>query len=108
MVIMGCDLVVVSEGLFGLYFVIGFLFCDEELLFLWDWKNNFEIVVKELSIKMNFFGEDCVMLNEVRVFVDWVCFLLYGLVLKDCLGCIKVKGFVYWNDLEKVFNEMIF
>lgn len=105
--ITGCDLAVASEGSFGPHPVLGFVPCDEEILLLYDKKNEIEIVVKELSTKTNFDSSDLYTIEELSGFAKRVLFPSHGLILKNQHGHVVKKGIVTWDELEHQFHETL-
>lgn len=107
MAITGCDLAVSSEGSFGSHPVIGFLPCDEELLFFFDKKRNIEVVVKEVSTKTNFSGEYIHNLDELKNFSNRSQFPSHGMVVKDGHDQVIAKGIKDWTLLVEAFYKAL-
>lgn len=103
----GCDLVIASEGSFGAHPVVGFLPCDEELLLLCDYKNNLEIVVKEISPNTNFASSNITCLTELLSFAESSQFPSHGLIFKDENNKVIAKGITDWSTLTTLYNGAI-
>ena len=78
-----CDLIVASEGSFGPHTTIFFANADEELIMLKDFKNDFEIIVREISLETNFNGQSIANLEELLEFATKVYFPSHALILKS-------------------------
>jgi hypothetical protein len=59
------DLVIASEGSFGAHPSIFFAHANQELVMLKDFKNDLEIIAKEISLETNFNGEKSVQLGDI-------------------------------------------
>lgn len=77
------DLVISNEGSFGPHPVLFFSPCDEEFLYLYDKKNDFEILVKSLSTTTNFCSKELYSEKELVDFLSDVKFPSHGVILKD-------------------------
>ena len=102
----GCELALASEGSFGPHPYIGFIPSDEEILFLYDKKNENEIIVRELSTKTNFDGDDFSSYTKLKEFAKGVLFPSHGIILKDSKSKQIIKGITTWKELEKSFHEL--
>lgn len=100
----GCDLAVSSEGSFGPHPVIGFVPCNEEILYLYDKRHNIEIIVREQSTKTNFSGEDLWNFAELYLFAKKVQFPSHALIVRDLYDRIIEKGITDWDVLKEKFN----
>lgn len=107
MALTGCDLAVSSEGSFGSHPVVGFIPCDEEILFFCDRKHHIEIVVRELSTKTNFAGDDVQDFEALKQFALRAQFPSHGLILKDPSGRVIAKGIADWDKLSEKFNQAL-
>lgn len=101
----GCDLAVASEGSFGPHPYIPFVSCDEEFLFFYDRKNNFEIVAREISLETNFAKEEVSTLENLQAFTDRVLFPSHGLIVKGFHQNIIAKGVTNEKRLKELFME---
>jgi hypothetical protein len=99
------DLVIASEGSFGAHPLIPYAVADEELLMLKDFKNDLEIVVKELSTETNFDSLKVQNDDELAEFANKVGFPHHALILRTDE---KIeKGIKDANTLQAVFTEFI-
>ncbi len=78
----GCDLVLASEGSFGVHPSAFFLPANEEWLLLLDRKNGLEIHARHLSLETNFSGQEFSSLEELEAFACKVGFPSHGLILR--------------------------
>lgn len=101
------DLAVSSEGSFGPHPVIGFIPCDEEILYWMDTKNGIEIYVKELSTSTNFASQKFKAFKEVKDFAIQCKFPSHGLIVKDEKDSVIAKGIRDWKKLESSFRKAI-
>jgi len=95
------DLVVSSEGSFGIHPTFLFAHADEEWLIFMDRKNNLEIFVREISTETNFGSCTVSNLEELNDFAKKSLFPEHGLVVKDSFDSpyrIK-KGILNWDCL---------
>lgn len=104
-----CDLGIASEGSFGNHPVIHFLPADEELLMLYDKKNEATFVCRELSVETNFKGAYISSLSDLKDFATKVKFPSHGLILRKSKDCKEeiIKGILDWNFLVNAFNNLI-
>ncbi len=102
-----CDLAVASEGSFGPHPTLGFINADDEILLFIDTKNNLEIVVRELSLKTNFNGEEIKIEEDLMAFATKVKFPGHGLILRKAHGDNSeiVKGIIDPDVLKNCFTE---
>lgn len=98
------DVVVASEGSFGPHPYIPFSVADEEFLMLKDFRNDFEIVVKELSMETNFDALDVNSLSELLHFASKVGFPEHALILKTD-NSIE-KGIKNIETLQSLFSQL--
>lgn len=104
-----CDLGVASEGSFGPHPSMFFVSADDELLIFIDKKNDFEIIVRELSIETNFNGQEIKTEAELLEFARSVQFPSHGLILrkgKDKNSDI-VKGITDIKRLKEAFYGLM-
>jgi hypothetical protein len=78
-----CDLVIASEGSFGAHPSIFFAQADDELVMLKDFKNDLEIVARELSLETNFNGKIIESQYDLMEFAKKVQFLSHAIILKS-------------------------
>lgn len=77
------DLIISSEGSFGAHPSLFFAHADEEFVMIKDFKNNIEIVAREISLETNFNGQIINNQNELLEFAQKVSFPSHGLILKS-------------------------
>lgn len=103
------DLALASEGSFGNHPSIFFASANEEILILYDKKNDFEIIVKELSKDTNFQAAEINTEHELKSFITNAKFPSHGLILrksKDDFNEI-VKGIIHPAALQKSVDHFI-
>lgn len=76
------DLVLASEGSFGAHPTIFFAQANQELVMLKDFKNDIEIVAREISLETNFNGQKISNETELIDFAKRVNFPSHALILK--------------------------
>jgi hypothetical protein len=94
----GCDLAVASEGSFGPHPEIYFLPCNEEVLVLYDKKNDLEIISSVRSTDTNYSGSLVHTLKELTDFSQKAGFPSHALILKDSETNFK--------DIKKGIDDM--
>lgn len=99
----GGEVVIVSEGLFGLYLELLFLVCNEEFLFLVVLFEEVEIFVCECLMEINFLKEMVVDEELLFFVVGCVGFLFYGLIFWIFGISVLIKGIVNWEVLFDMF-----
>ncbi|MCR9171600.1 MAG: hypothetical protein NXI10_03850 [bacterium] len=107
MEVTGCDLVVASEGSFGNHPALFFVPADEEFLFLFDAKNNLEIVARHISTETNFGGEIIDDTVSLMLFAEKAKFPEHALIIKNSEKdwvYIK-KGIQNEKELRSAFDE---
>lgn len=77
------DLVVATEGSFGAHPSIFIAHANTELIMLKDFKNDLEIVAKEISLDTNFNGQKISTEADLLEFAKKVKFPSHGLILKN-------------------------
>lgn len=77
-----CDLVIASEGSFGAHPSLFFAHVNEELIMLKDFKNDIEIVAKEVSMETNFNGKTINSEDDLLEFAKRVSFPSHAIILK--------------------------
>ena len=109
MELVGCDMAIASEGSFGAHPSIPFIPADDELVFLFDKKNNLEFIARELSTDTNFNGVAICTNDELVDFANSVKFPSHGLIIKkskDDFTELK-KGITDWNHLQDSFQYFV-
>ena len=103
-----CDLVVASEGSFGAHPTIFFAQANEELIMLKDFKNNLEIVAREISMDTNFNGQKVENEAELIAFSKKVNFPSHGIILKPSEKNYSkiLKGIVFEEILIANFYDL--
>ena len=81
--ITNCDLIVASEGSFGPHPSIFFAHADDELVMLKDFKNDLEIVGREISLETNFNGALINNYDDLNEFIEKVSFPSHRVILKS-------------------------
>ena len=103
-----CDLVIASEGSFGAHPTLFFATANEESVMLKDFKNNLEIVAREISFETNFDGKTILTELELIEFTIKVNFPSHGIILKS--GEHNPTKIIKENylkvDLLKNFNKL--
>lgn len=104
-----CDLVLASEGSFGMHPTAFFIPADFELLLLVDKRNMFEVKANLISAATNFFGEEIKSLTQLLQFCEKVGFPEHAIILKDSKENFTeiVKGIHDPNQLEQCFEKLI-
>jgi hypothetical protein len=82
-ILTNCDLVIASEGSFGAHPSIFFAQADDELVMLKDFKNDLEIVARELSLETNFNGKIIETQFDLNEFAKKVQFPSHAIILKS-------------------------
>ncbi|MFT7352937.1 MAG: hypothetical protein ACI9XR_002728 [Flavobacterium sp.] len=104
-----CDLILASEGSFGVHPSLFFAQADEEIIMLKDFKNDLEIVVREISLDTNFGG--ALLLNEKELikFLENSKFPSHGIILKSSEKNFQkvYKGIIDEKKLLLKFNSLI-
>lgn len=104
----GGDLILASEGSFGMHPSIPFVQADEEFLMLMDKRNNLEIIVRELSSRTNFARKTVSSFIELLDFAVKTGFPTHALILRpEAIGNTDIiKGINTWRELETNFSEL--
>lgn len=103
------DIIIASEGSFGPHPFLFFIPADEELLMVYDKKNEIEIVVKELSTETNFNGKTIKSIEELKAFAEHTFFPSHRLIIRDkekSTDYLK-KGIGDYTTLEQTFVECL-
>ena len=103
-----CDLVIASEGSFGAHPTLFFAAADEEWVMLKDFKNELEIVAREISLETNFDGKTITTQLELIEFADKVHFPSHGIILKSTeKNPLKIfKEIQSKEELLKKYHEL--
>jgi len=103
------DLVIASEGSFGPHPTYPFLVADDELLLLWDKRNNIEIWAREVSSDTNFGGRKIDNLQMLLSFANQTLFPKHSLILKDSKDGFKYlkKGISNWTELVQSASSLL-
>ena len=103
------DLALASEGSFGPHPTIGFINADDEILLLFDKKNNLEIISRELSTQTNFSGQEISSFSELEAFAKTALFPSHGLILRHSKDSNSdlYKGITNAKDLRNAFDVLM-
>ena len=103
-----CDLVIANEGSFGQHPRLLFANADDELLMLKDYKNNLEIVVRELSLNTNLNSAKIENEQQLLDFAKKVHFPSHAIILKyKCKNIRKIfKGIQNEVFLIQKFKQL--
>lgn len=103
-----CDLVVASEGSFGAHPTLFFAQANEELMMLKDFKNEIEIVAREISMETNFNGKLITNEADLLEFAEKVNFPSHAIILKPEEKNFSkiIKGITDKDVLLKSYNEL--
>jgi len=101
------DLVIASEGSFGAHPSVFFASADDELLMLFDAKNDLEIVVREISLDTNFKASTITNDIELMEFAQSVKFPSHALIVKPAENNYNkiIKGITDLESLKNYFTE---
>lgn len=104
----GCDMVIASEGSFGAHPTIFFAHANEELIMLKDFKNDLEIIAREISMDTNFSGQKIENELELLAFSKNVNFPSHGIILKPAeKNYSKIyKGIVSEEVLLATYHDL--
>jgi hypothetical protein len=78
-----CDLAVASEGSFGSHPSMYFIPADDELMLLYDKKNDIEIIARELSAETNFNQSEIRSEEKLREFITKTKFPSHALIIRS-------------------------
>lgn len=103
-----CDLVVATEGSFGNHPSLFFAPANDELIMIKDFKNNFEIIAREISLETNFNGKIINDETELLEFSKQINFPSHALILKPSEKNLSkiYKGINTKEKLLKKFSEL--
>jgi hypothetical protein len=104
-----CDLGIASEGSFGSHPSVFFAQADDEFLIFIDKKNDLEIIVRELSLDTNFYGENILNVEMLLDFAKRVKFPSHAIILKISPDEITgiIKGITTRSQLEESFEYLM-
>lgn len=88
------DFLVASEGSFGSHPLIPFARCGQEILYFMNSDLNYELVMSEIFLNINFFGGAFLNMREIEVILDDWKFPSHALVVRPNL----------WNRDSLLFN----
>lgn len=102
-----CDLVIASEGSFGVHPSVFFASADEELMMLIDTKHDLEIVAREISLDTNFNASVITNQSDLLAFAQRVQFPSHALIMNPAENNYSkiVKGINNLESLKKHFEE---
>ncbi len=102
------DFVIASEGSFGAHPSIFFAHANQELVMLKDFKNDLEIIAKEISLETNFNGQKISNETDLLTFAKKVNFPSHALILKsDEVNFSTIfKGIQSEKELLEKFYEI--
>ncbi|MDR6562183.1 MULTISPECIES: DUF6671 family protein [unclassified Arcicella] len=102
------DLILASEGSFGLHPYLFFVIANEEMLLLKDYQNQIEITVNEIFTETNFDGASIRSEQELIDFAQKVQFPSHGLILRPSKDnfTLMTKGIIDWQTLKNVFHSI--
>jgi len=102
------DLAIASEGSFGAHPSLFFAQGNDELVMLFDKKNNLEIVARELSLETNFSTQIVKTYVELEDFAKKALFPSHGLILRKNKTDYSVifKGITDSEDLKRIFKKI--
>ncbi|MFV8332520.1 DUF6671 family protein [Flavobacterium sp. GSP14] len=103
-----CDLILASEGSFGVHPSIFFANANVELVMLKDFKNDIEIVAREISMEANFNGKTIASEYELLAFAEQIQFPSHGIILRPAEKVYtKIhKGIVTHELLLQHYKEL--
>ncbi|MFW5758795.1 MAG: DUF6671 family protein [Bacteroidota bacterium] len=102
------DMAFASEGSFGPHPSFMMLPSDDELVMLYDKKNDITLVGRELSFDTNFDGKNIVSWNDLLEFAEKSDFPSHALILKKSKNDLKgmVKGIQSREQLRVVYDSL--
>jgi hypothetical protein len=103
-----CDLILASEGSFGAHPSIFFANANVELVMLKDFKNDIEIVAREISMETNFNGKTITSEYELLAFAEQIQFPSHGIILRPAEKVYTKmhKGIVTHELLLQHYKEL--
>ncbi len=105
----GIDLVLASEGSFGPHPSLIFLPCNEEILFLKDFKHQLEVVIRSQSLETNFTSQTYSTPEALKEFLFHAKFPKHYLILKKSANDLSdmTKGISSNRQLKKLIQEKL-
>lgn len=107
----GLDLVIASEGSFFPYPPAPFMACDEEVLVLFDVREDRFFEHRHLSLHTVFGAEECGSWQQVSAFAERMKFPHHGLVVRAkehwSAGEVMRKGITGFDDLRDLVERLI-
>jgi hypothetical protein len=102
------DLAIASEGSFGPHPAMPFVPSDEELVYIYDKKNDIEIWEANLSTHTNFAAKQVKTRKELQEFAADIGFPLHALILRKSSNNYSqiVKGIATAEGLQSAFYEL--
>lgn len=106
--ITNCDLVIANEGSFGPHPTLFFAQANEEIIMLKDFKNDIEIVAKEISLETNFNGKRIEDETELIAFANEIKFPSHSIIMKPSESNFTriYKGITTTENLIKYYFEL--
>ncbi|MFV8364231.1 DUF6671 family protein [Flavobacterium sp. ZT3P35] len=103
-----CDLILACEGSFGAHPSIFFANANVELVMLKDFKNDIEIVAREISMETNFNGKTITSEYELLAFAEQIQFPSHGIILRPAEKVYTKmhKGIVTHELLLQHYKEL--
>lgn len=107
----GLDLIIASEGSFGPYPPAPFVPCDEEILVLYDARDDSFFEHRNVSLRTVYGGEQCTGLGQVSSFAERMKFPVHGLVVRAnetwAPGDVLKKGIKEYDELMAFAHSLI-
>ena len=107
--ISGADLAIANEGSFGPHPASVFLPAGDEIIMLYDRKNNVEFVERELNTDTNFHGSVIKTEKQLQEFSRAVKFPTHAIILRKAKDdhSFVVKGINTVSNLNNTYNHLI-
>ncbi|MBK7944771.1 MAG: hypothetical protein IPJ85_05420 [Flavobacteriales bacterium] len=107
----GLDLVIASEGSFGPYPPAPFMSCNEEVLVLYDGRDERFFTHRHIALETVFGGEHCKSWLQVRAFAERMKFPEHGLVVRSkgkwATGDAMKKGITSEEVLRSMVDSLV-
>lgn len=102
----GADIAIANEGSFGPHPSYVFIPADQEVVYLFDKKNDIEIFSIELDTSTNFNAKEIKNKEELHKFGLDVGFPSHAIILKNAVNCVKgIKTWELLNDSYRMLSE---